>query len=152
MKTEIPYPFPHNDCFFCGCDSPEGLKLTFLWDDEREEASAEYLPERRFVGQGDILHGAIQMGLLDEAMGWACIVRTEKRTVTSDTNVKFHRPVYIRGTLITVTSRLTGIDGPWVSLSAEITDSEGTVCTSATATFHIMSDEKYDALVHNPAE
>jgi len=36
---------------------------------EKKEASTEYLPAKHFTGQGNILHGAIQMGLLDEIMG-----------------------------------------------------------------------------------
>jgi len=69
MKKEIPSLFADNDCFFCGRDNQAGLKLNFYWDEERGEASTEYVPPRHFSGHGSILHGGIQMGLLDEIMG-----------------------------------------------------------------------------------
>ena len=83
VKKEILNPFPDKDCFFCGSNNNLGLKLKFYWDQEKKEASTEYLPVPHFVGQGKILHGAIQMGLLDEIMGWTSYVFIQKMAVTS---------------------------------------------------------------------
>ena len=69
MKKEIQNPFPDNNCFYCGSDNNLGLKLEFFWDEDKQETYTEYLPSQYFTGQGNILHGAIQMGLLDEIMG-----------------------------------------------------------------------------------
>jgi len=69
MKQEIPNPFSDDNCFFCGTNNDQGLKLTFYWDEVQEEVSTEYLPEHRFTGQGNILHGAVQIDLIDEIMG-----------------------------------------------------------------------------------
>ena len=78
MKVEIANPYPDNNCFFCGSDNSEGLKLKFYWDETKQEVYTEYLPAQYFIGQGKILHGGIQMGLLDEIMGWTCYVFTKK--------------------------------------------------------------------------
>jgi hypothetical protein len=97
MKKEIANPFPDRRCFFCGADNPQGLGLRFFHDDATGETSTEYVPEERFVGQGDILHGAIQMGLLDELMGWACVAHTGEMAVTADLRCRFLRPLRIAG-------------------------------------------------------
>lgn len=149
MKVEIESPFPESEaeCFFCGRDSRDGLKLRFFLDEERGEVSTEYVPERRYVGQGDILHGAIQMGLLDETMGWTTVVTSGQMAVTSALNVRFLRPIYIRGTSVTATCRVVRRAGRDVELTGELTDSEGVVCTTATSTYRLLSEERFEALV-----
>src|SRR5215471_2460071 len=97
MKTEITNPFPDSNCLFCGSDNHLGLKLRFFWDEDHKEVSTEYVPPKHFTGQGNILHGAIQAGLLDEIMGWTSVYLTGKKTVTSDLNIRFLKPTYIDG-------------------------------------------------------
>jgi acyl-coenzyme A thioesterase PaaI-like protein len=147
MRQEIQNPFVGNNCFFCGTDNHHGLKLKFYWDEERQETSTEYVPAQQYAGLGNILHGAMQTGLLDEIMGWSTFVHTHAMAVTSDLTIKFLSPVYIRGNPVTVTCRLLSKDGPKVHMQAMLTNSEGVVCTTATGTFHIVSAKRYQALV-----
>lgn len=148
MKQEIPNPFSDDNCFFCGANNDQGLKLTFYWDEERKEVSTEYLPEHRFTGQGNILHGAIQMGLIDEIMGWTNFVCTGKMGVTTDLNVKFLSPLYISGNLVRVTCRVIEQEGSRVSMEAILTNRDGVMCTTATGTWRVVSPDKYKALIH----
>lgn len=134
----------------CGPESDCGLHITFAYDDETHEVSAEYLPERRFVGQGDILHGAIQAGLLDEAMGWMVHADTGMSAVTTNLNVDFLRPLYIQGRPIHVSCRILERHGSKIWLSAELSDGDCEVCTTARGTFHIVRPEKYDEIVRAP--
>jgi acyl-coenzyme A thioesterase PaaI-like protein len=147
MKKEIQNPFSGNNCFFCGSDNNEGLKLKFYWDEEKKETYTEYLPAQHFAGQGNILHGAIQMGLLDEIMGWTSYAFTQEMAVTSDLNIKFLRPTYIRGEKINVTCQVTSKEGPRVNMQATLSNNEGDVCTIAIGTFHILSPNKYKDLI-----
>jgi acyl-coenzyme A thioesterase PaaI-like protein len=152
MKTEIqnPYPETEAECFFCGPLSHDGLKLRFFWDDERREVSTEYVPERRFAGQGDILHGAIQMGLLDEIMGWTTVVESGQMAVTIDIAVKFLRPVYIADAPVSVACRVAAREDRNVDLEAELTSDDGVVCTTATARYRLLSAERFERLVYRP--
>ena len=84
MKEKILNPYPDNDCFFCGSENEAGLKLKFHFDSVKTEVYTEYSPAQHFVGQGNILHGGIQMGLLDEIMGWTSYVITQQMAVTAD--------------------------------------------------------------------
>ncbi|MCK4508755.1 MAG: PaaI family thioesterase, partial [Desulfuromonadales bacterium] len=124
-------------------------QLKFYWDEERQETSTEYLPAQHFVGQGDILHGAIQMGLLDEIMGWTSYAVTHEMAVTSGLNSKFIQPTYISGEKISVTCRVTAKEGPKISMQATLSNSAGEVCTTATGIFHVLSPDKYKDLLQH---
>ena len=147
MKKKIKNPFPDGDCFFCGMNNKFGLKLKFYWDEEKKEASTEYLPAEHFTGQGNILHGAIQMGLLDEIMGWTSYVFTEKMAVTSDINIKFLKPTYINGEKISITCRVISKEDLKIKMHAKLLNIKGVVCTEAEGCYHILSSEKYKDLI-----
>ena len=147
MKEKIENPFPDNNCFFCGSENDEGLQLTFYWDKAKQETSAEYLPAQHLVGQGNILHGGIQMGLLDEIMGWASYTFTQKMAVTSGLSIKFLQLVYICGEKIDVTCRVISREGAKVNMQATLLNNDGDVCTTATGTFHILPRDKYRVLI-----
>jgi len=148
MKKEIQNPFSDNNCFFCGSENQFGLKLKFFWDEEKKETYTEYLPDQHFIGQGNILHGAIQMGLLDEIMGWNSYVFTQEMAVTSVLNIKFLHPTYICGEKINITCRVTSREGSKINMKATLSNIEGVVCTIATGTYHILAPNKYKDLIH----
>ena len=147
MKEEIHNPYPDNNCFFCGDENTAGLKLKFYWDKEKQETYTEYLPVQHFAGQGNILHGAIQMGLLDEIMGWTSYAFTQQMAVTSNLNIKFLRPTYICGKKINVTCRVTSKEGSKVNMHATLSNNEGVIFTTATGTFYILHPDKYKDLI-----
>ncbi|MEA3468869.1 MAG: PaaI family thioesterase [Thermodesulfobacteriota bacterium] len=147
MKKQIQNPYPDNNCFFCGIDNSQGLKLKFYWDEEKEEMSAEYLPAKHFTGQGNILHGAIQMGLLDEIMGWASYTFTREMAVTSSLDVKFIRPLYICGEQANITCRVTSKEGAKINMQATLSNNDGDACTIATGIFHVLHPKKYKDLI-----
>ena len=149
MKEEIQNPYPNNNCFFCGSENKKGLNLKFYWDKEKKETSTEYLPAQYFVGQGDILHGAIQMGLLDEIMGWTCYICTKEMAVTTALDINFVRPTYICGAKITVTCQVISMEGAKVNMIATLSNNDGKKCTTATGTYHILPSNKYDDLIHS---
>lgn len=147
MKKKIQNPFSDNNCFFCGSNNKFGLKLKFFWDEEKKETYTEYLPVQHFAGQGNILHGAIQMGLLDEIMGWNSYVFTQEMAVTSDLNIKFLYPAYIRGEKLKITCQVTSRQGLKLNMQATLSNIEGTICTIAKGTYHILPPDKYKDLI-----
>ena len=64
MRKEISNPYRDTHCFFCGRDNQQALKLRFYWDEEKKETSAEYQPAQIFAGQGNMLHGVIQIAMV----------------------------------------------------------------------------------------
>lgn len=147
MIKKIENPYPNNNCFFCGKDNPAGLKLEFYWDNESKEISAEYLPPQSFAGQGDILHGGIQMGLLDEIMGWNSFMHTKEMAVTSNLNIEFIKPVYL-GTKINILCKVISREGSKVHMNASLFNAGGEKCTTAAGVFSILLKEKYNNLIN----
>lgn len=150
MNNEIQNPFPDGNCFFCGKNNEFGLQLKFYWDECKQEVYCEYLPAKKFVGQGNILHGAIQMGLLDEIMGWSSYAFTKEMAVTSTIDIKFVRPTYVNGKKISVSCKVTSQEGPKIKMDAKLLDMNGVVCTTAKGVYHIVSLEKYSDLIQGP--
>lgn len=149
MKREIPSPYLDQQCFFCGERNPSGLHLKFYLDAEEGVVSTEYTASAPFRGLGEVLHGGIQCGLFDEIMGWASHTLTGQIGVTSDFAVKFLKPVYL-GTRLAVFCRIAEREGAKVRLEAWIEAPEEVVCTRATGTYHLLSQEKFDALAYRP--
>lgn len=148
VKEKIINPFPGQKCFFCGNESIQGLHLKFYYDQDNGEISADYIPEERFRGQGNILHGGIQMGLLDEIMGWASFVHTHAMAVTSKIDVQFLKPVYINGESIYITCHVINWANKEVHMVAEIINAKNTLLTKATGIYHIIKPGKFEALIN----
>jgi len=147
MKKEIQNPFLDGNCFFCGTNNEFGLKLKFYWDENKKEVYCEYLPIKQFVGQGNILHGAIQMGLLDEIMGWTSYTFTQEMAVTSGIDIKFLKPTYANGERISVVCKVISRKGQEIKMHAKLLNANGVVCTTAKGIYHILSLEKYSSLI-----
>lgn len=147
MKKELPNTYPGQECFFCGEKNPIGLKLHFFYEEATGEVTTEFLPSRVFAGLGNILHGGIQAGLFDEIMGWTTHSLTRKPGVTTDLRLQFIKPVYLE-TPLKVCCRIVSREDNRVNLAAEIRQPAGTVNTSATGTYFLLSQEKFDRLAY----
>ena len=146
MKKEISNPYLDGRCFFCGMNNKNGLKLKFFVDEETGVVSTEYLPSSQFTGQGNVLHGGIMMGIIDEIMGWTTYVVTGSKAVTSDVQVKFIRPVYL-GAMLRVKCKAYRKEGPRVHLQVEALNPEGRQCVNATGTYHILPEDRFERLI-----
>jgi uncharacterized protein (TIGR00369 family) len=85
-----------HQCFVCGIDNPNGLKITFESDGEgkvwaRKRFSKEY------QGYPGIVHGGILAAVLDEAAGRATMKhkRPEVNLVTGKLSIRYRKPVHV---------------------------------------------------------
>jgi len=92
-------PNPENLCFGCGGANDDGMKLTFVQDNERHKIIGRFVLGERYQGGGGMAHGGIIATLLDEAMGKVCRFR-EVRAVTAELRVQYLRPVSVRDEII----------------------------------------------------
>jgi len=79
-------------CFVCGEKNPHGLKIDFSFDGK--VVRAEFVPDKRYQGYMDILHGGIISTLLDEAMVRLAI-EMGKPAVTAKLDVRFKKAVKV---------------------------------------------------------
>jgi uncharacterized protein (TIGR00369 family) len=147
LKKEIPNPYPEQECFFCGEKNPIGLRLQFYLDEDTGEVSTEYVPSRLFMGLGNVLHGGIQSGLFDELMGWTTHTLTGQMGVTSELNINFLKPAYLENKF-TISCRIVSKNNSKVQLEAAMKTSEGAVCTRATGTYYLLSQDQFETLMY----
>jgi uncharacterized protein (TIGR00369 family) len=92
-------PNPENRCFGCGGANDQGMKLTFVQDNEKRRVIGRFVLGEAYQGGGGMAHGGIIATLLDEAMGKVCRFR-EVRAVTAELSVKYLKPVNVRDEII----------------------------------------------------
>ena len=99
QSTTTLAPNPENRCFGCGGANDDGMKLTFVQDNERRRIIGRFVLGERYQGGGGMAHGGIIATLLDEAMGKVCRFR-EVRAVTAQLNVQYLKPVSVHDEII----------------------------------------------------
>jgi acyl-coenzyme A thioesterase PaaI-like protein len=58
-----------NYCFACGKSNPDGMRLRFIYDEERDRFVCRFRLDKRYTGPPGHCHGGIIATILDEAMG-----------------------------------------------------------------------------------
>lgn len=82
--------FDHRDCFVCGPDHPDGLRLRYA-PAGQGALTAEVPVSPALQSYPDRLHGGIIAMILDDAMT-NCLLRRGVPAVTGRLNVTFRRP------------------------------------------------------------
>lgn len=133
-------------CFGCSSANQFGLKLEF-WDNG-DEIIAHWLPEKRFEGFNDILHGGIQATLMDEVASWYIFSKCGTAGVTSDMSVKYLRPLSISKGEITISARLEKQEKRFMTIACKITDMAGEAYATGEVRYYIFPEgvakEKYN--------
>jgi len=81
-----------NYCFACGKNNPDGMRLKFAYDEQRNCFVCRFRLRKRFTGPPGHAHGGIIATILDEAMGKVNRLR-EVVALTSQITVDYLRPV-----------------------------------------------------------
>lgn len=92
-------PNPTNHCFGCGGANDDGMKLTFVQDNEKRRIVGRFVLGDRYQGGGGMGHGGIIATLLDEAMGKVCRFR-EVRAVTAELTVEYLKPISVHDEIV----------------------------------------------------
>ncbi len=125
----------NNDCFGCGPENAQGLRLAFTRTGE-QSVEVEYTAEPHFCGATNVVHGGIQDTLLDEASGYAC--RTvfpddlELTIVTAEFSLRYRKPVPTQVPL-TVRGEVVRREGRNIFIEAAIVDADGNTLTTSDA-------------------
>jgi len=90
---DIPYlRLQKNDCFGCGKNNPQGMRLIFTQDGERDGFVCRFRLSKRYTGPPGHAHGGIIATILDEAMGKVNKLR-HVIALTSQITVDYLKPV-----------------------------------------------------------
>ena len=132
------------DCFACGRENRHGLKMTFETNGERLRSRVAIPGHLR--GWSDLVHGGVLATLLDECMGWTCIVLTRRFILTREMTVRFRRPVRI-GTEVLVEGRIAGkTDERNRIMKAVVRTPDGEICAEGEGAFVLFTKEEFKRL------
>lgn len=117
-------------CFVCGQKNEHGLRLHLqLVGDDR--IRTEFVPEKRFQGFRDIVHGGIVATVLDEVMVDVAYLRGIL-AVTSKLEVRLKKPAKV-GEKLHFEARILKDRGRLLDVEAQALQEDGTVIASAKA-------------------
>jgi uncharacterized protein (TIGR00369 family) len=129
-----------NYCFACGKNNPEGMRLRFTYDEERDCFISRFRLGKRYTGPPGHCHGGIIATILDEAMGKVNKLR-HVVAVTAEISVNYLKPVPLNKSL-RVESREVEVTGRQHINMAEILNQKGEVLARSRGLFIAIDPQK----------
>src|SRR5580704_233551 len=129
-----------NNCFVCGQNNPEGMRLKFMLDEARQTFVCKFRLGKRYTGPPGHCHGGIIATILDDAMGKVnklhqVVALTKEMTVEYLRPVPLHKPLRVEGKGVSVNGR------QHINM-AEISNEKGEVLARSRGTFIAIDPEK----------
>ena len=129
-----------NYCFACGQNNPDGMRLKFTLDEERNTFVCHFNLGTRYTGPPGHCHGGIIAAILDDAMGKVnklghVVALTKEMTVEYLKPVPLHKPLRVESTEVSVHGR-QHIN------AAEILNADNEVLARGRGTFIAIDPEK----------
>ena len=131
----IPNSENHN-CFGCGSNNPNGLKMKFHTDGERVYSFIR--ASSNMTGWDRTVHGGILTTILDEILGWGVVYLLKKIGMTKSIKVEFNKAVYAGERLTVVGGILVQRSDRESVMQGAIYNEKDTLCVGATGQFTTM--------------
>lgn len=129
-----------NYCFACGKNNPDGMRLRFTYDEDRDRFISRFRLGKRFTGPPGHCHGGIIATILDEAMGKVNKLRNVV-AMTVEMKVQYLKPVPLNKPL-RVESREISVKGRRHTNSAEILNRKDEVLARSEGLFIAIDPHK----------
>lgn len=129
-----------NYCFACGKNNPDGMRLRFTYDEERDCFVCRFRLGKRYTGPPGHAHGGIIATILDEAMGKVNKLR-HVVALTSTITVDYLKPVPLNKPL-RVESREVYVRWRHHTNIAEILNQKGEVLAKSKGLFIAIDPHK----------
>lgn len=129
-----------NHCFVCGLDNPEGMRLKFTLDEQRQTFVCRFRLPKRYTGPPGHCHGGVIACILDDAMGKANKLRNVV-ALTKEMTVEYLKPVPLHKPL-TVEGKEVSVHGRQHINMAEILNEKGEVLARSKGVFIAIDAEK----------
>ncbi|MCF7790593.1 MAG: PaaI family thioesterase [Victivallales bacterium] len=134
----IPTHLLDTQCFACGKNNPEGLKMKFYTDDEKYVFSKVNIEENK-RGWEQVVHGGIISTVLDEMMAWTGIYFTKKFMLTKNISIKYLSPLYINSTVNAAGWIYEKKSDREIVLKAQIYNQNNKLCSEAEGHFAMFT-------------
>jgi uncharacterized protein (TIGR00369 family) len=129
-----------NYCFACGQDNPNGMRLKFILDEERQTFVCRFRLSKRYTGPPGHCHGGIIATILDDAMGKVNKLH-HVVALTREMTVEYLKPVPLQQPL-RVEGREISVRGTQHINAAEILNEKNEVLARSRGVFIAIDPEK----------
>ncbi len=129
-----------NNCFVCGQNNPDGMRLKFLLDEARQTFVCKFRLGKRYTGPPGHCHGGIIASILDDAMGKVNKLH-HVVALTKEMTVEYLKPVPLQQSLH-VEGREVSVQGRVHINAAEILNEKGEILARSRGTFIAIDPEK----------
>eukprot|EP01127_Copromyxa_protea_P006907 TRINITY_DN16846_c0_g1_i1.p1 TRINITY_DN16846_c0_g1~~TRINITY_DN16846_c0_g1_i1.p1 ORF type:complete len:173 (-),score=33.31 TRINITY_DN16846_c0_g1_i1:37-555(-) len=135
-------------CFGCVLkdSNPLAMGLQMYRNDETQEVRACFTPTENHSGFPGVLHGGLQVVLMDDVSFWALVSIYGSLAVTAHVDVKYHRPAFTAKPVDVVAFVKEKI-GTKVIVDVKILQ-DNQVCSHGTFTFALQPTEKMEKLLN----
>jgi uncharacterized protein (TIGR00369 family) len=123
----------NQNCFVCGENNPNGLRLNFEIDKEKQTLKTIFIASPTFQGWDGIVHGGIISTLLDEAMA-KLIFELGYHAITASLEIRFKNPAPILEPLL-VHGEIAEVSKRLIRAKARVSKEDGTLLATGTSTF-----------------
>jgi len=122
----------YGNCFVCGKNNPNGFRLSFEIDKERQTLKSIFIASPTFQGWDGIVHGGIISTLLDEAMA-KLIYELGYQAVTASLEIRFKKPAPILEPL-SIYGEVTEVTKRLIRAKAHVAKEDGTILATGIST------------------
>ena len=129
-----------NYCFACGQNNPDGMRLKFILDEERQTFVCRFRLSKRYTGPPGHCHGGIIATILDDAMGKVNKLR-HVIALTKEMTIEYLKPVPLHSRL-RVEGREFSVRGRQHINTAEILNEDDEVLARSKGVFIAIDPEK----------
>lgn len=127
-------------CFVCDQDNPNGLRLSFVHDDEAAMVRSDFTLGPACSGSPRFVHGGLVLAILDEAMAWAAIGIAGRFAVSRTLRASFRRPVMVDAPH-RVEAVVESSDEASVNTRARVLNEQGKKCAETSARLVVLSED-----------
>jgi len=151
IRLKNPYAtYEQYNCFGCSPTNPLGLKMEF--QEHGDEIVSMWTPGENYSGFHDILHGGIQATMMDEIASWVVFLKLDTAGVTYRMETRYRKPVRISHGKITLKAKLTGQKRSIATISVELLDGEGKICSESQVDYFVLPRLKAEKEMHFPGK
>jgi uncharacterized protein (TIGR00369 family) len=127
-------------CFVCGADNPGGLQVRFYTYGDGQ-VHVDFTPAEHFTGYTGVVHGGIIGTVLDEILGWAISLQSDRFTMTAELTVRYVKSLASEQPYHAV-SRVAENRGRYWVAEGEMRDAAGTVYARGRGKYFALSVEE----------
>jgi uncharacterized protein (TIGR00369 family) len=127
------------NCFGCSPNNITGLKMEFA--DDGEQVTCVWKPHKAFQGYKDVLHGGIQVTMMDEIASWVVQAKMGTAGVTAKIETRFLKPVFIYDDFITLRAKVKFVKRNMVIIEASLYNSKEELCSQSQVVYFTFTNE-----------